>query len=101
MESTDVPLCGCPTSQGSGDAPERPWHRRLILVLSRLNEQWLRWVAALEANRLGRGGETLVAQITAPDEKTIGRGREELAASPVDRLPDRVRLTGGDGRPSK
>jgi len=70
----------------------------LILVLSRLDEQQRRWVAAVEANRLGWGGETLLAQITGLDEKTIRRGREELAASLRERPPDRIRLPGG-GRP--
>jgi len=70
----------------------------LILVLSRLDEQQRRWVAAVEANRLGRGGESLLAQITGLDEKTIRRGREELAASLTERPTDRIRLAGG-GRP--
>jgi hypothetical protein len=73
----------------------------LILVLSRLDEQQRRWVAAMEADRLGRGGETLVARITGLDAKTIRRGREELAASLADRPPQRVRLPGGGRPPSE
>ena len=83
----------------SGEHPELTWHRQLILVLGRLDEQQRRWVAAMEADRLGWGGETLVAQITGLDEKTIRRGHEELAASLVDRPVDRIRLPGG-GRPA-
>jgi len=68
------------------------------LFLSRLDEQQRRWYVALEAERLGHGGERLLAQITGLDEKTIRRGREELAAELADRPTERVRLPGG-GRP--
>jgi hypothetical protein len=40
----------------------------------------------------------LLSQITGLDEKTIRRGREELAASLAEHPPERVRRTGG-GRP--
>jgi hypothetical protein len=36
------------------------------LLVSRLDEQQRRWFVALEAKRVGRGGETLLAQITGP-----------------------------------
>jgi hypothetical protein len=98
MVSAELPPCGCPACQERRGYPDRAWHRQLILVLSRLDEQQRRWVAAMEANRLGWGGETLVAQITGLDEKTIRRGREELAGDLVDRPADRIRLPGG-GRP--
>ena len=101
MGPADLPPCGCPACQEPGDHPDLAWHRQLILVLSRLDEQQRRWVAAMEANRLGWGGETLVAQITGLDAKTIRRGREELAASLVDRPADRVRLPGGGRPPSE
>lgn len=101
MEPSDLPPCGCPACQESGDHPDRAWHRQLVLVLSRLDEQQRRWVAALEANRLGWGGETVVAQITGLDEKTIRRGREELAASLLGRPTERVRLPGGGRPPSE
>ena len=69
------------------------------LLLSRLDEQQRRWYVALEADRLGHGGDRLLAQITGMDEKTIRRGRQELAAGLTDRPADRVRLPGG-GRPA-
>ena len=68
------------------------------LFLSRLDEQQRRWYVALEADRLGHGGERLLSRITGMDEKTIRRGREELAAGLAERPTDRVRLSGG-GRP--
>ncbi len=95
----DTPPCGCPAYQQPGDHPDRELHRQMILVFSRLDEQQRRWFAALESNRLGWGGDTLLAQITGLDEKTIRRGREELAASLEGRPTDRVRLPGG-GRPA-
>jgi len=68
------------------------------LLCSRLDEQQRRWYVALESNRMGHGGDRLLSQITGLDEKTIRRGREELAASLVDRPTERVRRPGG-GRP--
>jgi len=99
MTPAALPECGCPLCREPGGHPELTWHRQLILVLSRLDEQQRRWVAAMEANRLGWGGETLVAQITGLDEKTIRRGREELAGALGDRPTDRIRVPGG-GRPA-
>ena len=99
MTPLDVSSCRCPVCQQPGDPREREVHRQMILLVSRLDEQQRRWFAAVEANRVGHGGDTLLAQITGLDEATIQRGREELAASLVDRPLERVRLPGG-GRPS-
>jgi hypothetical protein len=71
----------------------------MLLVFSRLDENQRRWFVALEAKRLGHGGDHLLAQITGMDEKTIRRGRTELDASLVNNPPDRVRRVGG-GRPA-
>jgi len=68
------------------------------VFLSRLDEAQRRWYAALEADRAGPGGDRLLAQITGMDERTIRRGRGELAAGLADAPPDRVRRPGG-GRP--
>ena len=68
------------------------------LLLSRLDEQQRRWYVALEANKLGRGGATLMSQITGMHVDTIRRGRRELDSELQDRPTDRVRLPGG-GRP--
>jgi len=99
MTTTDIPPCGCPACKQPDDHPNRESHRQIILVCSRLDEQQRRWFAKLESNRIGRGGDTLLSQITGIDEKTIRRGREELAASLVERPTDRIRLPGG-GRPA-
>jgi hypothetical protein len=67
------------------------------LVLSRLDEQSRRWVAAVEAQRLGYGGFNAVAAVTGLHPETIRRGRDELAADLRGRPTDRVRLPGGGG----
>jgi hypothetical protein len=69
------------------------------LLLSRLNEQQRRWYLAVESQRLGHGADRLLFEITGVDEKTIRRGREELAGSLADQPADRVRQRGG-GRPA-
>lgn len=98
MTSLDVPLCQCPQCQQLGDHPDRILHQQMNLLLSRLDEAQRRWYVALESNRIGHGGDRLLSQITGLDEKTIRRGREELAASLADCPVDRVRQAGG-GRP--
>jgi hypothetical protein len=98
MALLDVPVCQCPQCQQPGDHPERTLHHQMNLLLSRLDEAQRRWYVALEANRIGHAGDRLLAQITGMDEKTIRRGRAELAASLVDCPTDRVRQPGG-GRP--
>lgn len=90
--------CPCPDCQ-VGTGPVADHHRRLNLILSRLDEQQRRWVAAAEAQRLGSGGFNEVAAITGMHPETIRRGRDELAADLTDRPVDRVRLAGGGGRP--
>ncbi|HEU4405857.1 MAG TPA: hypothetical protein VFS43_11375 [Polyangiaceae bacterium] len=58
--------------------PDEGYHRDLRSLLARLGEPQRRWVAALEARRLGFGGTRIVARITGLDEKTVRRGRREL-----------------------
>jgi hypothetical protein len=82
----------------AGDHPEREDHRQLNVLLSRLDEQQRRWVAAREALRLGHGGFQRLAQITGLHPETIRRGRDELADELQDRPRARIRLPGG-GRP--
>ena len=66
-----------------------------------LDERQRRWVAALEAERLGYGGTRLVAQITGLDEKTIRRGRRELKAG-LGTLPTgRIRRPGAGRKPTE
>ena len=48
------------------------------LFLSRLDEQQRRWYVALESQKVGHGGDRLLAQITGMNVETIRRGRREL-----------------------
>ena len=96
---SELHQCTCARCQSKADAPEKPLHHQINLLMSRLNEQQRRWYAALEARRYGHGGIKLVSQITGLDEKTIRRGRDELEADLADRPDDRVRLPGA-GRPA-
>jgi hypothetical protein len=99
MTALNVTMCQCPRCQQEADHPERELHRQMHLLCSRLDEQQRRWYVALESNRIGHGGDRLLAQITGLDEKTIRRGRDELAMSLADRPDESVRRPGG-GRPS-
>ena len=92
-----VHQCPCDACR-TGTGPTADHHRRLNRILSRLDEQQRRWVAALEAQRLGYGGFNEVAAITGLHPETIRRGRDELAADLRDRPADRTRLPGGGGR---
>jgi len=94
------PVYQCPCDAcRTGTGPDAEHHRRLNLILSRLDEQQRRWVAAAEAERHGHGGFNAVAAITGMHPETIRRGRDELAAGLKGRPPGRVRVPGG-GRPT-
>jgi hypothetical protein len=80
MAASDLPPGGCDLCQQGVDHPEREMHRQTIALLSRLDENQRRWFVAHEAQRLGYGGDRLLAQITGMDEKTIRRGHTELVA---------------------
>jgi len=97
MPSAEVHQCQCAHCQQETTHPEA-LHHQMNLLLARLDEQQRRWYAAVESNRIGHGGDQLLAQITGLDPQTIQRGRRELAAALAERPTDRVRVPGG-GRP--
>jgi len=68
------------------------------VLMSRLDEQQRRWYAAVEAEKIGHGGNVRVSQITGLNVETIRQGRRELADDLAGRPVDRIRLPGG-GRP--
>jgi hypothetical protein len=98
MAEAAVHQCACPHCKRGPDHPDRHWHARVNLLMSRLNEQQRRWLAALESQKAGYGGDTLLALITGLHVDTIRRGREELDADLAGRPTDRVRRPGA-GRP--
>jgi hypothetical protein len=63
--------------------------------MSRLDEQQRRWMAALEAKRLGHGGTQMLSAITGLDINTIRRGRRELDEGLTKRPVERIRVAGG------
>src|SRR5438128_10696449 len=98
MPAETVHACRCgPCRRGQAHA-DRERHRQMNLFLSRLDEDQRRWYLALESQRLGYGADRLLYEITGVDEKTIRRGREDLAASLAEQPTDRIRQPGG-GRP--
>jgi len=98
MTDNRIHQCQCELCQQGGATSEQQIHHQINVVMSRLDEQQRRWYAAVEANRHGYGGVTLVSKITGLDEKTIRRGQQELALDLKERPQERVRLPGA-GRP--
>jgi len=98
MPAETIHACECGPCMRGESHPERERHYQINLFLSRLDEDQRRWYLALESQRMGWGADRLLFEITGVDEKTIRRGREELAASLMNRPVDRVRQPGA-GRP--
>ncbi len=96
--SASIHQCQCAICQSGRDEQVVMIHHQINVVMSRLDEQQRRWYAAVEANRHGHGGITLVHQITGLSEKTIRQGQRELALDLEGRPEDRIRLPGA-GRP--
>jgi len=95
MPQRPVHQCECALCQSEEDHPDKILHHRMNVFFIRLDEQQRRWYAALEAQRLGHGGATLVSQITGIHADTIRRGLRELEEDLEGRPIDRVRLPGG------
>jgi hypothetical protein len=80
------------------DHPLKDVHRLMNLLLRRLDEAHRRWYVALEALKLGHGGDRQLACITGLHVEPIRRGRRELAGSLEDFPSERIRRRGA-GRP--
>ena len=94
MGNRAIHPCQCRECQEENET-KREYHKHLNLLMSRLNEQQRRWMAALEAKRLGHGGTQRVTEITGLDINTIRRGRRELDGG-LDQCPvERIRVSGG------
>ena len=94
MSSRAIHQCDCEDCQ-SGNEAVQAYHDQLNLLMSRLDEQQRRWLAAVEANQLGHGGTQQLHRITGLDINTIRRGRRELANGLADRPVARIRVAGG------
>lgn len=95
MPEREIHLCQCSDCLGEGETPHRKGHQQMNLLLSRLDEQQRRWYAAVESEKIGHGGIRLLSLITGLDEKTIARGREEMAEQLQTRPTDQIRQPGG------
>ena len=98
MDASTVHECGCSVCRGSADHADKAVHRRINLLVSRLDENQRRWFVAAEAMRIGHGGDQLLSQVTGMNVETIRRGRRDLEGSLEDCPAERVRRVGG-GRP--
>lgn len=87
--------CQCSHCLQEGDHPDKDLHRQFNLLLSHLNEQNRRWVAAFQSRWIGWGGMRLVHVITGLSWATISRGLKELNDGLQGRPPDRARRSGG------
>jgi hypothetical protein len=65
----------------------------ILLFYSLLDEQQRRLYAGLESIKLGRGGDTLLADFLALEPHTVARGRQQLLDQDV--APGRTRRQGG------
>jgi hypothetical protein len=90
--------CQCPACGRGEEHADFEHHRRINLLMSRLDEQQRRWFAAVESKKIGYGGDLLLSQVTGLHVDTIRRGREELDADLAHRPTERIRNPGA-GRP--
>lgn len=68
--------------------------RRMKALYKSLNERDRRRYAAIEADKLGYGGQTYISQLLGCDHKTLQRGLVEID-NPPDLPRGRIRKKGG------
>ena len=90
--------CECEICSTGSDPKVALQHRRMNLLLSRLNEPQRRWYVGMLSQQPDQPSDRDLSRITGLDEKTIRRGRRELDVEFADVPPDRQRAKGG-GRP--
>ena len=98
MPVREIHTCQCPDCLGENEPANHKQHQQMNLLLSRLDEQQRRWYVGVEAEKLGHGGIRYLSLITGLDEKTIVRGRDEMAEQLRLRPTDAVRQPGGGRR---
>jgi len=91
-----VHTCECAACKVGTDPAIACYHRQINMLLSRLTEPQRRWFAAMLSQQVSSPSDHELSLITGLDEKTIRRGRRELADGLPDTLPlGRQRLPGG------
>ncbi len=95
MEKHPIHQCRCPACRARKDSPTKQFHAHINFLVSTLDEHQRRLYVGLESQRLGHGGDRMLAQITGLSVDTIAAGRRELhAAQPTEH----IRVPGA-GRP--
>ena len=90
-------LCACSACRQYPNGLIAREHRRINRLLVAADERTRRLLVGFLAHQHGRGGVTLLAQITGLDRNTIARGQRELRQG-RHRTSARVRQPGA-GRP--
>jgi hypothetical protein len=87
--------CECPICQEHTNPDIMRYHRQINLLLSRLAEPQRRWYVGVLSQEPESPSDAQLALITGMDEKTIRRGRQEMADD-LQMVPlDRQRQVGG------
>ena len=94
-KSTDSHVCECQICKSGSDTEQIRRHRHINLLLSRLTEPQRRWYVATLSDAPDSPGDRQLALITGLDEKTIRRGKAEIASELSDLPSDRQRKEGG------
>lgn len=68
--------------------------RHMRLLYESLSEKDRRRYAAVEAEKLGHGGEQYVADLFGCEADTVRRGHQDIERLPVDEAAGRVRKKG-------
>jgi hypothetical protein len=87
--------CECPICQQQTNPEIMRYHCQVNLLLSRLAEPQRRWYVGVLSQDPDSPSDAQLALITGIDEKTIRRGRQEMADDLLNVPLDRQRQTGG------
>ena len=69
--------------------------RHMKAFFDSLSEKDRRRYAAVEAEKLGHGGQEYIASVLGCSERTIRQGRDDIEQLPEDEAEGRVRKKGG------
>lgn len=89
---TSSDQCMCSECQRDPAGDVAALHSQMRLFASTLDEKQRRLFAGWEANRRGRGGQRVVADILGLSTRTVRRGQQELEQA---RIASGVRMPGG------
>lgn len=95
MEKRPIHHCSCPACRSRKDLATKSLHAQINFMMSTLDEHQRRLFVGLESQRLGYGGDRVLAQITGLSVDTIAAGRRELR---VGHPTQHIRAAGA-GRP--